>query len=161
MRGQGQVSPIGKRYRSKIDGWLLAVLVAAFALTLLPLIVVVILLVHLPSAWLIVVLPLLIWAGVLSLLFPLYYEITRETLVVRSGWLHYRIPLASIHRIFPTHNPLSAPALSLDRLQVEYLQANVVRSILISPAEKTGFLQDLAQVAPDLQVQGDQLVRGS
>jgi hypothetical protein len=109
--------------------------------------------------WWAVVFVLVSWGIALSLLFPLYYEITPSTLLVRSGWIHREIPLASIQRAFPTHNPLSAPALSLDRLQVEYMQGSLPRFVLISPQDRPGFLRDLADRAGDLQVQGDQLVR--
>jgi hypothetical protein len=107
----------------------------------------------------VIVLDLGIWAGVLSLLCPLYYEITPSTLLVRSGWMRRQIPLASIQRVFPTHNPLSAPALSLDRLQVEYTQGRLRRFVLISPRDTLSFLRDLAERAGELEVQGDQLIR--
>jgi len=159
MQSQEQVPSQGSRYRTKIDAWLLAVLVGAFLFTLLMLLFVVVLSGLLATAWWSVVLVLVIWAGVLSLLFPLYYEITSSTLLVRSGWIRRQIPLASIQRVFPTHNPLSAPAFSLDRLQIEYTQGSFPRFVLISPQDKPGFLRDLANQAGDLEVQGDQLVR--
>jgi membrane protein YdbS with pleckstrin-like domain len=152
------MSVVKYRYRTKIDAWLLAVLIGAFLFTLLVLLFSVVLSGVLAMAWWIIILVLVIWAGVLSLLFPLYYEITSSTLLVRSGWLRREIPLASIQRVFPTHNPLSAPALSLDRLQVEYMQGSFPRFVLISPLDKSGFLRDLANQAGHLQVQGDQLV---
>jgi membrane protein YdbS with pleckstrin-like domain len=159
MQAEGQVQSQGIRYRSKVDAWLAAVLLGAFLITLMAMSFVVVLLGAFATAWWIVVFVLVIWGFVLSLLFPLYYEITASTLLVRSGWIRRQIPLSSIQRVFPTNNPLSAPALSLDRLQVEYTQGSLPRFVLISPRDKPSFLRDLADHAGDLEVQGDQLVR--
>jgi hypothetical protein len=64
---------------------------------------------------------------------PLYYEITSTSVIVRSGVLRWTIPLTSIQRVFPTRNPVNGPALSLDRLQVDYVTGGIRRFILISP----------------------------
>jgi membrane protein YdbS with pleckstrin-like domain len=159
MQAEGQVPSQGIRYRSKVDAWLAAVLIGAFLLALMVMLFVLVLSGVFATTWWIAVLYLAIWGGVLSLLFPLYYEITPSTLLVRSGWFRREVPLASIQRVFPTHNPLSAPALSLDRLQVEYTQGSLPRFVLISPRDTASFLRDLAECAGDLEVQGDQLVR--
>ena len=45
------------------------------------------------------------------------YRITATELLVRSAFFRWRIPLVQIVEVFPTHNPLSSPALSLDRLR--------------------------------------------
>ena len=68
------------------------------------------------------------------------YELSRETLVVRSGPFRWNICLAEIKSITPTHNPLSSPALSLDRLRIEYGQG---RAVMISPNNKVAFLRAL------------------
>ena len=159
MQAEGQAPSQGTRYRSKVDAWLAAVLVGAFLMTLIGMFFVVVLSGAFAVAWWVIVLDLVIWGGVLSLLCPLYYEITPSTLLVRSGWIRRQIPLACIQRVFPTHNPLSAPALSLDRLQVEYTQGSLPRSVLISPHDTPSFLRDLAERAGELEVQGDQLIR--
>jgi hypothetical protein len=44
--------------------------------------------------------------------------------------------------VVPTRNPLSSPALSLDRLRIEYGQG---RAIMISPADKGPFLRALEE----------------
>ncbi|MFQ5610075.1 MAG: PH domain-containing protein [Woeseiaceae bacterium] len=41
----------------------------------------------------------------------------------------------------PTRNPLSSPALSLDRLKITYGPKN--RKVLVSPADKESFVQAL------------------
>src|SRR4051812_1849219 len=45
------------------------------------------------------------------------YLVGDGDLLVRSGPFRWRIALASIGSIVPTNNPLSSPALSLDRLE--------------------------------------------
>lgn len=153
---EGEMLYQGKTYRTKIDRWLLVVIIGAFASSLLILLFVNVF-VGIPIVRWVTVLVLLAWGSVLSLIVPVSYQITASTLLVQSGWLRNRIPLASIQRVFPTRNPLSGgPALSLDRLQIEYLQGDVLRSVLISPQDKAGFVRDLAEQAGDFQVEGDQ-----
>jgi hypothetical protein len=97
-------------------------------------------------------------AGVyLGLVVPIRYGLGDNQLVVRFGLCHHRVSLADILEVRPTHNPLSAPALSLDRLRVQYGQG-FFKAVLISPADRNGFLDDLARTA-GLKREGDRLVR--
>ena len=73
--------------------------------------------------------------------------------------MHWKIPLASIQRVSPSHDLLASPALSIDRLRVDYRQNGKQRFILISPRDKPGFLRDLAQSAGGLEVREDGIVR--
>ncbi len=66
-----------------------------------------------------------------------HYTVAHGELRVVSGPFRRTIPLAEITSIEPTRNPLSSPALSLDRLKVCYGDKKYV---LISPANKAGFL---------------------
>ena len=68
------------------------------------------------------------------------YDLSDGTLLVRSGPFRWSIPVADIKSITPTHNPLSSPALSLDRLRIEYGQG---RAVMISPNDKDAFLRVL------------------
>ena len=60
--------------------------------------------------------------------------------IVRSGPVRRRLAIADIVAITPTRNPLSAPALSLDRLRIDVRRGGYV---LISPADRDAFLADL------------------
>ncbi len=73
-----------------------------------------------------------------------YYLIDGDTLVIRAGFLKWRIPIREITAVTPTHNPLSSPALSLDRLQIDYGS----RFILVSPERKEQFIDALRAVNP-------------
>ncbi len=159
MDAKGRTSPYGNRYPSKIDAWLTAILIGAMLITLLSLLPVVLVPAAFAAAWWSVVLTLLIWSFVLSLIFPLYYEITPSSLLIRSGWVRRKIPLESIQSVVPSRNPLASPALSLDRLQVNYTQGILPRAILISPRDKAAFLRALVMNAGTLELQGDRLVR--
>jgi hypothetical protein len=81
---------------------------------------------------------------ILLLTYPLRYEILPSELTVRCGLKRWRIPLASIQEVRPTRNSSSAPAWSLDRVQIDYWQDGKTRSLLISPKDKSAFMQELA-----------------
>jgi hypothetical protein len=68
------------------------------------------------------------------------YTVTPDELVVRSGPFRWRRPIADITAITPTRNPLSSPALSLDRLRIT---ARGRADLMISPADRRAFLADL------------------
>lgn len=134
-------------YRSKTDTWLVAVIVAAVAVAAVA------------TAFALVVAPAGgRWIAVLAFgaatALPLWilmatdYTLDAEQLAVRSGPFSWRISLAEIHRITPTSNPLSSPALSLDRLRIEY---GTGRTLMISPRDKARFLGDLERRRGALQ----------
>jgi Bacterial PH domain len=71
-----------------------------------------------------------------------YYVIDATSLIVRSGPFHWIVPLREIRSVRPTRDVRSGPALSFDRLRIEYGDGRV---LLISPREKAEFLADLAR----------------
>src|SRR5262249_32253635 len=84
--------------------------------------------------------------------YQIQYEITSTDLVTRCGPFRGTLPLHSLVEVFPTHNPLSAPAPSLDRLRINYRRKNgKLWFTLLSPRDKEGFVRDLASAAPQLQ----------
>lgn len=96
-------------------------------------------------------------AFVLWILYGTYYGFREGELYARSGPFRWRVQLHSIDEVRPSHNPLSAPAPSLDRLAVRY--RNGRRLLLISPADKAAFLRALVARAPHLRIEGDRAVR--
>ena len=148
------------RYKSKKDAWLIVIIAVAFLISLFSLVLTFIT----PGAiqqdgWVSIVVVVVLWGFIASLIWPLYYEITSSELVVRSGLLHWEIPLSSIQQVYPSHNMLASPALSLDRLRIEYSRNDKTRFMLISPKDKSGFLTDIAQNAGDFEVRDDGIVR--
>jgi len=92
------------------------------------------------------------------LVFPMRYGIAGEQLIIRFGVVRRRIRLADIREVYPTHNPLSSPALSLDRLAIR--TGNGMTGIsLVSPSNRSEFLETRASRA-GLVSEGDRLVRG-
>ena len=95
-----------KRFKSKVDWWLAVLLCISPIISLF-------VLVKLYvggdlNAW-------LGWFGILivgivygGLLFPFYYEIEKENLLIRFGCLRGRIPYKRIKQVVPTRSPMPA-----------------------------------------------------
>jgi len=126
-------------YRSKIDAWLVIILVSVPAVlldfildgigvedrlgTLLELSVVV------------AVLALILW-----LYWSTRYTISGDFLLVKSGPFSWVIPIEDITSIEPTRNAMSSPALSLDRLLISYGHGG---ELMISPKDRARFMTEL------------------
>jgi len=93
------------------------------------------------------------------MIFTTRYILTGDALVIQVLWFKSSLPLADITEVFPTHNPLSAPAFSLDRLRIKF--KSIRFGALISPRDKSAFYRDLLQRCPHLVRQGDKLVAHS
>jgi hypothetical protein len=77
--------------------------------------------------------------------------VTSSDLVVHCGPFRTTLPLDTIVEVFPTRNPMHAPAPSLDRLQISYRKKTGGKWFeLISPKDKEAFVRDLASAAPRL-----------
>lgn len=123
-------------YRSKVDTWLLVVVAVAMAVSLYA--NVVIFSTGSSAAWWTAALTVGLGIGLpLWLLLSTHYTLDPRHLLVQCGPLKWRIALAEIRAITPTSNPLSSPALSLDRLRIDYGQD---KSLMISPRNKEKFL---------------------
>lgn len=126
-------------YRSKIDKWLLVVLVSAMGVAGFVTLGVY---VGAPSNswWYGAVIAVLAIGLPAWVLLATHYTFEGRELLVRSGPFKWRIPIAEITNVKPTSNPLSSPALSLDRLRIEYGRG---RWIMVSPHDKEGFLGEV------------------
>lgn len=82
---------------------------------------------------------LVIWLPI----FSTYYVVENSTLVIKSLVFRWKINIDDITQIEPTHNPLSSPALSLDRLKISYMKNGRIAKVMISPKDKEGFLNTL------------------
>jgi hypothetical protein len=132
---------MNQTYKSKISWWLFG---SVFGLLLGFLVVGI-----WQAAWLAVVLLGAVELLLLRLLTNTYYRLTPGTLYIVCGWPQQAIPVASIKRIVPSNSPASSAALSFDRLEISY---NKYDSVLISPADKAGFLAALQQLNPAIQI---------
>lgn len=126
-------------FRSKVDVWLGVILIGAAVIT-----VGAVLAVALGGSILsgLVIAPVLIFTAILPLwlLKSTYYVLNDTQLTIHSGPFEWRVRLENIQAITRTRNPLSSPALSLDRLRIDY---GPRKSIMISPLDREGFLTEL------------------
>lgn len=131
-----------KVYRSKINLWLLVIIVGAgIGFVIGAMVTVVGALATVPPLACVGILPLFAGIGMpLYFLTSVKYTLSDDRLIVKGSIFSWRIELPQIYRIYPTNNPISSPALSLDRLRIEYGNGKYV---MISPDDKEGFLLDL------------------
>jgi hypothetical protein len=98
--------------------------------------------------------PVLVLTGVTAFLCWIYattaYRITADMLLVRCGPMRVDVPLKSVNALRASRNPLSAPALSLDRIEVSYDSKRVV----ISPRDRTAFVAAMKQRLPNVHLEG-------
>lgn len=99
------------------------------------------------------------WMGIAAVSWPMEYEIDEELLTIRSGFIKWKIPLHTILHIQPTNNPISSPAWSLDRLMIRYRKDDGEEYICISPRDRVDFYDDLAQADPNLEIEGNKMMR--
>ncbi len=144
-------------YSSKVDWWLAAIVLGSLAG---PLVLgytmapdhetrTAVLLVTLAAIGLeLLVLALIAW--------PIEYALEDSHLRIRAGFLlRWKIPYQEISQVYPTNNPLSSPAWSLDRLQIDKFSGP---PMLISPGDQDRFLSEIAMRA-GLTHAGTRLVR--
>ena len=143
-------------FRTKVDLWLVAVIVVAFGFGLWATMASV--RQNPGEGWIGLVVMIGAMGLVMGISVPTEYIVTDRELVIRSGVLRSTIPLDSILRVYRTHNPLSAPAWSLDRIGIDYRSGRARRLALISPRRQADFLSVLQQRVP-LEVAGSALVR--
>lgn len=126
-------------FRSKVDLWLVIIAVAV------PIMLLEFILdgLNTPDKFA-ELLALVIVVAVLGIFTWLYfstrYTITGDFLLVKAGPFSWVIPIEDIVSVEPTRNPVSSPALSLDRLVIRYGQS---AALLISPKDKLGFMKAL------------------
>lgn len=144
-----------ERFPSKRDGWLLGILVTVLGIALVSLFASLLAPESPPGLWSVVGILLAASAFVAWIWTGTEYLLSETEILVRSGPFRWRIPMADIHEIRPTKNPLSSPALSLDRLEIRYGKGNI---LLISPQDKSRFLRSLAVHAHHLELRGDSAV---
>jgi len=138
-----------RRFKSKVDRWMQVLLVIiifgqAFALGSAamqagdPLVMTGLVLT------MIIVAVLMVW-----LLTGTYYTVDRGFIRIASGPFRWKVPIDKITAVEETRSPLSSPALSLDRIRIRY---GKWRQIMISPADKAGFLKAIGHPLDDAPV---------
>jgi membrane protein YdbS with pleckstrin-like domain len=131
-----------KQFKSKIDRWLLILLVAVIVFEVIVMSIAALRTDDPGVALGLVVTALLIVALIGSLLIGTHYTVDGNTLRVVSGPFRWKVPIDQIQSVEATRSPLSSPALSLDRLRIRYGKN---RQIMVSPADRRGFLKAIGQ----------------
>lgn len=78
----------------------------------------------------------------LWLLLSTNYQVSGSFLIIKSGPFSWRIRLAEVESVKPSRSALSSPALSLNHIEIRYSGG---KRILVSPANKEGFLEAIGQ----------------
>lgn len=132
-----------KIYRSKIDLWMLAILVAVLAALAIGMIAALAI-----GDWMHVAQRFFVTLGVAGLivwiLIGTTYTLKARDLVVSSGPMRWTIAIDQISGVAQSRGLFSlraSPALSMDRLEIRYGNG---KRLAISPADKTAFVKDIA-----------------
>jgi len=135
-------------FKSKVDWWYFALMAAVLVLTGMVAVPGV-----LAGRWgmalLVTPLGLMVWNY-----FSTYYVISDDVLLVRCLLLRKTVRLASVTRLRASRDSQSAPALSLDRIEV----LSKGESVLVSPKDKVAFIRAIRRAQPSVAV--DELLEG-
>ena len=88
------------------------------------------------------------------------YRLSRGPLWIQSAYYKIDMAITDIVAVTPSHDPVSSPALSLNRIEIEYTLHGKKASVLISPQRRDLFFRDLQNRDPGLKLIQDHLVRG-
>jgi hypothetical protein len=127
-----------KIYKSKIDWWLVLVILGVFGYPIIDGI--------LSKEYLVSVIFSVVLVTFYFLSKTIQYKIEGENLVIWKT----KISIQSIRKIYKTRNPLSSPAMSLDRIAIVY---NKFDEVLISPKEREEFITELLKINPNIIVE--------
>ena len=101
-------------------------------------------------AWLGIAILLCVIGFIIHMFITTNYTIDGNSLIIKCGiLLNKTIDIKGIKKITETNNPLSAPAISLDRLEISYGSYD---SILISPKQKKEFIETIVSLNPQVEI---------
>ena len=138
-----------KRFKSKIDRWLLFLLAAVMVFEVVVMTLAATRANDPREALFLIVTALAVVALIGSMLIGTHYTVTGDTLRVVCGPFRWKVPVHAIEAVEATRSPLSSPALSLDRLRIHYGK----KRIMVSPSDKAGFLRAIGQDPGDVRRQ--------
>lgn len=131
-----------KKFKSKVDSWI-AVLIVTLVLMDLVFIVTLAMQPGNPAEKTAAILVCIaVMALIASLALRTHYTVDRKDLRIVSGPFRWTVPIDQITSVTPTRTLLSSPAMSLDRLRIEY---GKLRPMIVSPDDKDGFLKAIGQ----------------
>ena len=126
-----------KIYRSKVDWWLVVLILTVFGFPIVQGIQ--------TKEYMLSVVFIMLLSLFYILAITLKYKIEGEYL---SIW-RTKIDIKTIRKVYATRNPLSSPALSINRIAIVY---NKFDEVLISPKDRADFIEELLKVNPTIEV---------
>lgn len=140
-------------FKAKADAWLVSVLVAGVIGCTIPMVYMAMMEtegLYTLIRWAAALLVLMLTWGCTHMILNTLYVIDHGELFIQSGFLYSKvIDIASIRKIEATRTPISAPAPSLDRLEIFYGRFD---SVIVSPKDKDAFIKRLLRENPDIEV---------
>jgi len=132
-----------KIHNSKIGLELVIPLVLVFGTVL-------VLIISEKPSWIVIAILFSVILFVVHMFMTTNYSIENNELKIKCGFLSNKsIDIKTIKKITETNNPQSSPATSLDRLEITYGKFD---SILISPKQKTEFINDIKRLNPNIEI---------
>lgn len=132
-----------KKYPSKVSYGLLSIILMVLIGSTIPLLS--------PPIWLGLIINFLLLLFIVYIFSTTYYLVDGRFLTIKSGFIiNKKIEINLIKSIKETSSIISAPALSFDRLEVNWGEYT---GIVISPREKHKFIEHMTGINPQIEVQ--------
>lgn len=127
-------------YKSKVDAWLVILFVGGTSAVIVPFLVI-------AFSWIALLLMVAVVAATLVLIYGIRYTIAGEQLIVECSFVRSKFDIGSIKSIKPTRSVLSAPAASIDRIEIRLSNRKI---LIVSPKEKSRFVNQLLAINPSI-----------
>lgn len=136
-----------KVYKTKISIWLICAIIGFTVIPIIPVLVY-------DFSWILVTIVALILFFALFSLFDIRYTIHNNILSVKCGMSSTtNYDINQIRKIKDTNSILAAPAASLDRIAIYFIQQKT--PLIISPKDKNSFIRNLQSINPDIVYSND------
>ena len=136
-----------KVYKTKIAIWLICAIIGFTVIPIIPVLVY-------DFSWIVVTIVALILFFALFSLFDIRYTIHNNILSVKCGMLlTTNYDINQIRKIKDTNSILAAPAASLDRIEIYFIQQKT--PLIISPKDKNDFIRNLQSINPNIVYSND------
>ena len=129
-----------KTYHSKVDLWLLLLIHAIIIASVAPI-------GFMGDILMCVIMAMVLIFPISAYMFNIRYVIRGSRLIVKDGLFSRVYDIHDMRSIKPTHTLLSAPAASLDRLEINFTHDTVI----VSPKHKDDFIRQLREMAQDAE----------
>jgi hypothetical protein len=130
------MNPMEKTYRSKVDAWLFIFIYATIIACAMPI-------VYYGDVLKGVIITAVLLVPITFCMFNIKYTIRGSSLIVKDGLFSHTYDIDDIKSVKPTHTLLSAPAASLDRLEIKFSHDTLV----VSPKHKEDFVRQLCEAS--------------